>query len=630
MRQPLIALGALTVFALIPWFGHFFNGMSYVTTRWCFAYAFAFCSVTSLVVPRLHDFTKRDWRFAAVGMVILLLFLALGAWRGSNPLGCGLTGVYLVCAALVLWAVIKKNVTLRTWSVCMVLVALVGVGYSTNMFLALGSSPYVKELLSFGKAYERLTTAEANYFIVGLQDSDDAPYRYDEPTDAAEIVDHNANSFTGQLGINFFCSIYDQDVDNFRTQLALPCMNGVQAHMYHGSGSRAALEAVSGVKYFMNRVDGGTPVPYGFDEVVQEDTVERATYSLATKGKGLSLGLIKRLLTGNALVERRTSSIVETYISERALPIAFTYPSTVSPWEYEELTPIQKQQALLQGCVTDLDFGSVVHPQDKAEMLSFSLEDSSDALLRVNGNESVEPGQLIAQGGSGAIECEKKKQKLTFGFEGRPNSETYLYLSNFHFTPPAGTALRGSLNVKLTCEDDVSTTIVCTTKASNFFAGKETWLINLGYHEDAVTKASITLPQKGTYSFSDLQILSLPMDDFDEQVERLQAVPVEDLRLEINGIGGTVANEEPCALYVSTPHSVGWTATVDGQEAELHVANTAFMALELQPGRHDIEFHYESPGLRLGIALMLVGVAATVAIGLASRKRQLRCAASRM
>lgn len=54
-------------------------------------------------------------------------------------------------------------------------------------------------------------------------------------------------------------------------------------------------------------------------------------------------------------------------------------------------------------------------------------------------------------------------------------------------------------------------------------------------------------------------------------------------------------------MFFSVPWDAGWSATVNGLPAEILRANVGFMALRIPPGPVEIRFHYETPGLLVGL-----------------------------
>jgi hypothetical protein len=75
-------------------------------------------------------------------------------------------------------------------------------------------------------------------------------------------------------------------------------------------------------------------------------------------------------------------------------------------------------------------------------------------------------------------------------------------------------------------------------------------------------------------------------------------------------------------LVLNDSYYPGWRAEVDGQEAEIRPANSAFRAVEVGPGRHRVVFEYDPASVRVGRALS--GAALLVVAGglLFSRRRR--------
>jgi hypothetical protein len=93
---------------------------------------------------------------------------------------------------------------------------------------------------------------------------------------------------------------------------------------------------------------------------------------------------------------------------------------------------------------------------------------------------------------------------------------------------------------------------------------------------------------------------------------RILELEADRVRLE------TEANESAYAVLVDT-HDPGWRATVDGKEATVLRANTAFRAVEVSAGRHLVEFVYRPRAVTLGLA---VSGAALLALGAALARLQ--------
>ncbi len=76
----------------------------------------------------------------------------------------------------------------------------------------------------------------------------------------------------------------------------------------------------------------------------------------------------------------------------------------------------------------------------------------------------------------------------------------------------------------------------------------------------------------------------------------------------------------PGLLVLSEVHYPGWRATVDGRPAPLLRANTAFTAVWLAAGEHEVEWRYVPRAFYLGLAIS--GATLGVLLGLAARGRR--------
>jgi hypothetical protein len=77
-----------------------------------------------------------------------------------------------------------------------------------------------------------------------------------------------------------------------------------------------------------------------------------------------------------------------------------------------------------------------------------------------------------------------------------------------------------------------------------------------------------------------------------------------------DGSGFTAAIELEYDNYVffSVPAEDGWSAQVDGQDAEIIQVNVGFMAVRVPAGSHTITFSYHTPGLGTGTLLSLLSL----------------------
>ena len=73
------------------------------------------------------------------------------------------------------------------------------------------------------------------------------------------------------------------------------------------------------------------------------------------------------------------------------------------------------------------------------------------------------------------------------------------------------------------------------------------------------------------------------------------------------------------ALLVQRAHLPHYRATVDGQDAPIHVANLSRMAIRLGPGRHTVELRIDRSWFHLGLVLAAIALAVLLALSRGGR-----------
>lgn len=393
-------------------------------------------------------------------------------------------------------------------------------------------------------------------------------------------------------GSSFYWSLQNPNVAQYVTETEQPVEN---SYRYNRLNTSAALNALTGVKYYA-ATKSTTTLPYGFTPL---------------QGK--------------------------IYQSGNALPLGYTYDSAITRADYEKLSSLEKQQALLQGVVLD----SV--PTGTAQATLSFTDKSLPYTITADKNVAVD-GKKIHVYDKGA--------KVTLHFNGTPNSETYLRMGLRNYTDyPAYTYYKtqendplhrystdkwnkkddsqkayvrrkarsfkvpSSLTLQYTAHTadgaalTPQSTVTCTQTHLRF-EGYKVQMVNAGYSKEAKTDITVTFNARGIYDFSTLEVLEQPMTDTNRQVAKLAENTLENIQIGTDTVDGTVTLDRSKILLLTIPYCDGWTATVDGKEAQLLQANTMFSALALEPGEHTIHLTYRTPHLKAGLAVSVLGFAA--------------------
>ena len=112
----------------------------------------------------------------------------------------------------------------------------------------------------------------------------------------------------------------------------------------------------------------------------------------------------------------------------------------------------------------------------------------------------------------------------------------------------------------------------------------------------------------GTYTFDDIKIIAQPMDGYEEKASERTQDTLQNLNIDYNVISGNITLTQSKLLCLSMPYANGWTAYVDGEKAELLKVNGMYCGLMLDPGEHNIELRYQTPGLKYGLVISIISI----------------------
>lgn len=608
-----IGFVVLTLMMLVPIFGRVMNGNNYASNRWSFVYAMLISYIVCVVAPRLRRLGGRDRRSALVALcVILVLVLAVNSIREEVYLASLAAGFFSL-ALLAMGVIPRRHMTLA-----IVATLLVSSAVAVTYLVDYREGGYTHDAYSLGDVHRSVTLASPSYVLTKVDD----PTFWRADTDVGALGLRNDGIFLGTRAYSFYYNIYNSRIDRFHTELGLT--RAAINFSYKGLGGRSFLEAVTAGSYYLAPSDHSFPVPYYYDDtpvLVDEIADDEMSY--------------------------------EVYAARDRLPFGFTYSHVMARDEYERLSMARKQATLLQAAVVDSDD---VLATGLAE-LTPRFSDSSPTYRAADINDASDSaggeGMVVSEGSDststsgcfyedGRIVVRERGATLRLSFEGLPNAETYLSLRNLRYHLPEnepdadqtlferlsslyqGTSLyQPNTYHKIVVSSDGGgvAEVECTPSLSHMYGGKSDWLVNLGYSEKPVREITLYLPREGSYSLDDMSVVVQPMDEFDGQIDALKEDVLDNVELPTNGVRGTIDASKDELLFLSIPYSDGWSATVDGAEANIICANTAFMGIALSAGRHSIELRYATPGLGLG---MTIGAGGLLAAGVLAIVCELR------
>ena len=577
-----------TILLLVPAFGWLLNALSYATNRWVWAYSLLVAYIVTTQWNKLRHITIGQ-ATACIGALALYSLIAIPLMNtDTRNIGVSVLLAFLLIVLCALTPKFKK----KHMATAMVLV-LVFTSFTGNAayFYSSHGSSYTSKFVTYDQVSKKLKNTDAKK-VKKAAKSDDSFYRYS----GSNLV-YNTDLLAKTHSTSFYWSLQNPNIAQFINETELPAREN---YMYKDLNDSAALQALAGVKYYVQKNGNADEAPYGFT---------------AFKNK--------------------------VFQSSNALPLGYTYDSAITRANYEKLSALEKQQAMLQGVVLNK-----VPTGTKETAMTFS-DKSLPYTITADDNVAVE-GKKIHVYDKGA--------KITLHFNGTANCETYVRMQLSNYTDyPAYTYYMTQENdplhrystekwnkkdeidqnlIKISARKfkqksqldfhfgyDTATVAVAESRSLSFsssyglrFKNYKAYTVNAGYSKEAKTDVTITFDARGIYDFSTLEILEQPMTNINRQVSNLAENTLENIKIGTDTVSGTITLDSAKILCLSIPYSSGWSATVDGKKAELLQANTAFSALALEPGKHTVELHYHTPYLRTGAYLSAAGVAAFAAL----------------
>lgn len=561
-----------TLFLMVPVFGFVFSGFSAINNRWSYGFVFLLALVLMTQFDRMRTFTRAQGIGFGVVLLISLACWALQDWPDERLM----QGFWLTAGALAVVVLLRliPRVPVRVWkaAVCLLLCANVSfLGYQINQ-------PESGNMVS---EFQRAETADVYYtdsryrYLAAIED--DSFWRGD--TNMMYNNYNNTSVALGYRGISLYNSTIGSGTINYFLESESTGISAVNRTLF--MDNRTAQEALACVKYFITTKDGARYVPYGY-ELDPKLTEKSKTYDI--------------------------------YVNQNQLSIGYSYDTVMARSDYETLSALEKQQAQLRFAVVD--------DEDLAQFASLETAQTVDANITKGGvslgaveegieqeglsftllDEEEEPAESTEETEDEEESEDDGAPSVHFSLQAKAGCEVYLRLVGTE----CSRSVRTDINI---LTDEIQKRAIVRPSNDTYGLGIADYLVNLGYYEeDEQIDGEMTFSLPGTYSFDALEVYYLPMDTYESEIAALSEASLENVELDDNTVTGTVTTDRDRLMSFSIPYSVGWTATVDGEEVDLVQVNTMYMGIALPEGTHTIELTYQSPGTGIGWIITAISV----------------------
>lgn len=544
-----------TALMLVPFGGYALNGFAYVSGRFMYLVAFAYSLAIVEALPEMLHMRRRTLLICAVWV---LPYGAAVLLSGDGKKWYGWFGLCMLVAALL----VLLFGAMRKWRQKTVFIALSGVvainliGNAWLLFWGRAQG-YVEEFIEAGTAQPFLEASPETGILAAEKADDgtgggtDAFYRIDALGKSTE----NAAMVNGYYGISSYFSLTNPNRLQYLSEVE---NGGVLDSMFKIAGldERTFLETLASVKYFAAPAEAGTDaVPFGFNFVRE--------YSRGGKRWAL-------------------------YENEFFLPLGVTFDSYVKKEDAVASTGIRQQEGMMKTVVLEKDVAGV------KKRPAFPESDISSAPCRVvkTKNVKIDGDKVEVKRGGGSLQIK---------WDQADEGERYVRIGDFKITQ----------DKKEICEITVSCgmrkkTAQALSPGQNWYFGRKDYLFNMGFAND--DECTVRFSCGGTFSLSNLNVYVQKMEHYSEAVRERKEDILQNVSVGKNSVSGDISLSEKKMLFLSIPFSSGWRAFVDGRETEIYQADTAYMALALEPGSHRVTLQYSTPYLAAGGAASLFGI----------------------
>lgn len=566
----LIGTGLMMLFLSVPLFGLIFSGFGNVGNRWSYMVSLMLAWVLVNALPYLF---KPDLLDVAAAAAVSLIY-GLAVFRMHRGLDLLLNCLLILLACFVMLLAVlawprrrgKKSgqPRLQPRGQQALAFALLLIFLLDNIFYT-SYGTFSDNGLNYGSEFVKQGTFIDHYdkFVSSaVKEIDDSESHYRVDRMHSNPQDSNYFMLTGSMGLASCFGVRSRRFTDFMTKLENVGM--FNSNLVYSLDNRAALNALTGVKYILRDAGYREAVPQGYKKI-----------SSFKRGK-------------------RT---FEIYENENPLPLFQRYEEILPESRLEEADPVLRQQLYLRSAVLPDEEADLALPLTDERRLN-ELESRTVAYENVPYTlENVESQDGVHQTNS--------KSKLVFHLPEDAEGNIYLRFRGLEM-PEKGTQFM-SFRIRMK-QGWKSVTLLNTSNLYGF--GAENYTAFMGDRYKPGEKAEVLI-SRGSFTLDGLDILTEPLplteDGILERREQNEG-SVFDIRLSDNKAAAKVSQSAPSIVMCSMAAEEGWKAYVDGRPSELKHVQGLFLGVEVPEGDHEVVFVYQNPGLLPGFIVMAVSI----------------------
>lgn len=530
----------------IPLCGRVLNGFAYAANRWSYPFALAVAMIYVGLEDKLCKLEKKQ--LIVLTMMVIMYMCVAHSIDGNSSDGYSYD-VLLVLTMLVLWAVNTIPIFKAYGHLILGELTLLSVVVGICVISSPAYGNFIKEFMSVNDLNAYYTTPS----ISKVRGSANQKEFYRVEKREANLNVECANQVRGTT---FWWSIMDKNFQRYCTDLQLNTL-AMNCELRGLDGRRALLD-LAGVKYYTTDSKDNEGVPVGY-EIIEEGLYENTHY----------------------------------------LGSAFLYKNSILKKDVLKMNPLNRQEAMLQGVVTDTRIPNIktITPKKRVTALPYKVEAKDVHLTKKSISVKKENGALIL------YFKKPMKGELYLWMNGLKIKEADKSMSSFIWGTSSDIWCRGQKKGDYRVSDYEKNSTVHSSYCF-WYAPKNGVTYYLGKSAEGYGSVKIVFAKPAEYTYKSIGMYENDTEKYMEDISKL--TPCKSISIGNDAVSGSVECTGNEMLFLSIPYSTGWSAKVDGEKVSIVKANGMYMAIPLTPGKHHIQLSYSTPWLRAGILTSLM------------------------
>lgn len=550
----------VTVMMMFPVVDKIINGFSYVTNRWSFVYGLLSAFIFSVSIKNIRNIGMVRSGLLCFVMLIFNYYILQQGLGYDEPLMWQFRILAVFSVLLFAYSIVQKAVEdNKSFGVffksAVVVISVLAVFLTAEFEYNPKNASLINAMLSENEAVD---FSYDNSFKVmqKYQNTDTAVERYEEI--GATLGNMNNSLLNDTYSTQEYYSMANARVNEFHTDIGLVERN---FSIISSSGRDPFADTAENVKY-----------------IVSADADE-SFY-------GINKTPLETFKTDINSAEKKV------FESECYVPFGFTYDNVISAEDYNTLSSTEKRAMLVNAVVLN-DSDDFVNSKSS----DFGINDILPEFTMTADEKSEIRDNCIIAKEDGAT--------ITIKAENVPDGQLYCVFDNLYLNTGSSATSNGWFIMN---GNGRSASFNLTTPYNDYYSGIHNFVGNFGYCFTGSAEITVGLAP-GEYVFDSIHPAVQSLDGFDEKVSALSEDTLQNLEIGTDKISGSISLEKSKVLFLSVPYSEYWSAEVDGEEAEILRANTAFMAIPLDAGEHTVELKYNNKSIAKSAFVSLLGVA---------------------